>query len=334
RRKVAQTLLSKLDSKKISDSAIKTCKEILNHMLEKFVGRIETIKRLNDTLASIPDDFDNLRLVHVPHVAELVARGYSLQNIMNKGPVKLGAVLSRTANSVVYECSSPAWGGLDKSVVKVVKRDALDDKVWKQYILDAPFLYPFRDIMSRLGGKCPVNHLRLFGWCLLPPCEEMYIVMERVRCDLLTALQEGLSWEQRLTVAKDVARGLQKIHKAEYVYRDLKPQNVMISFNGCAKINMCKPEKPFEITKLGLPFHISPEMYKRPSPGSSSSSFDIYAFGSLWWVICEGTGNKRPRAFEFCHDSESMEQATLEGRWPERPQGVSDASWDLMVQCW
>lgn len=53
--------------------------------------------------------------------------------------------------------------------------------------------------------------------------------MEKAECDLLTALQGGLSWKRRKEVAVDVASGLEAIHRVHYVYQDLKPQNVMVS---------------------------------------------------------------------------------------------------------
>ena len=62
-------------------------------------------------------------------------------------------------------------------------------------------------------------------------------------------------------------------------------------FDGTAKINLAKPESPYNMTPLGAPFHISPEMYEYHGKGHLSyRSYDIYAFGMLLWVLCEGTG--------------------------------------------
>jgi tRNA A-37 threonylcarbamoyl transferase component Bud32 len=52
--------------------------------------------------------------------------------------------------------------------------------------------------------------------------------MEGAEEDLLTALKRGMSWQKRIDVAVDVARGVAAIHKVQYIYQDLKPQNVMV----------------------------------------------------------------------------------------------------------
>lgn len=55
--------------------------------------------------------------------------------------------------------------------------------------------------------------------------------MEEAKEDLLAALKRGMPWEKRLQVAINVAEGVSAIHKADYVYQDLKPQNVMVLLN-------------------------------------------------------------------------------------------------------
>ncbi|KAK3712989.1 hypothetical protein QZH41_014110, partial [Actinostola sp. cb2023] len=83
------------------------------------------------------------------------------------------------------------------------------------------------DLIDKLGKQHP-HLLGLSGW-YFPVPDQLYIVMEKAECDLLTALRNsGLqSWKRRKEVAIDVAKGLEAIHRVEYVYQDLKPQNVM-----------------------------------------------------------------------------------------------------------
>lgn len=84
----------------------------------------------------------------------------------------------------------------------------------------------FRGIVERLGTCCP-NFLQLNGW-FLPEPGKLFIVMEEAEEDLLAALKREMPWIKRLQVAIDVAEGVLAIHKAHYVYQDLKPQNVMV----------------------------------------------------------------------------------------------------------
>jgi len=105
--------------------------------------------------------------------------------------------------------------------------------------------------------------------------------------------------------------------------------------DGTAKINMAKPKKPFEQTRQGTPFHISLEMHKNHSKGQGSDcSYDIYAFGVLLWVLCEGSGNKRPQAYDKYSTIAAMKVAVDREIYPERPLKATEACWELMTKCW
>ena len=105
--------------------------------------------------------------------------------------------------------------------------------------------------------------------------------------------------------------------------------------DGTAKINMTKPEDPYTMTALGEPFHISPEMYQFHGRGFLAClSYDIYAFGMLFWVLCEGSGINRPISYRDMTTRQHMETAVTNGVFPERPPGATDESWTLMETCW
>ena len=64
-------------------------------------------------------------------------------------------------------------------------------------------------------------------------------------------------------------------------------------------------------------------------------SYDIYAFGSLLWVLCEGTGQARPQVYSHCHDIDTMEKAVCDdGIRPGKPPDTPEAWWNLMTLCW
>lgn len=107
---------------------------------------------------------------------------------------------------------------------------------------------------------------------------------------------------------------------------------LQISRVGTAKINLAKYTDPFQRTKLGVSFHLAPEVYK--DEDSFRASNDIYAFGMLLWVLCDGTGRSRPKAYEDYLTKLQMSKAVQYGIIPERPQESSDACWELMKTCW
>ena len=105
--------------------------------------------------------------------------------------------------------------------------------------------------------------------------------------------------------------------------------------DGTAKINMAKPEKPYERTRQGTPFHISLEMHRNHSKGQGSDcSYDIYAFGVLLWVLCEGSGSRRPQAYDKYSTIAAMKLAVEKEIYPERPLNTTHACWELMTKCW
>ena len=105
--------------------------------------------------------------------------------------------------------------------------------------------------------------------------------------------------------------------------------------NGRAKINLSKPRAPFQKTRLGAPFHLSRDIYEgEGGKRRARVSDDIYAFGMLLWVLCDGTGNTRPKAYDDYEEKAEMEIAVHEGILPECPLECSSTCWELMNNCW
>ena len=105
--------------------------------------------------------------------------------------------------------------------------------------------------------------------------------------------------------------------------------------DGTAKINLAKPEFPYKMTPLGAPFHISPEMYRYHGKGHLSyPSYDIYAFGMLLWVLCEGSGKARPWVYQGLETNEATRKAVEKGILPEKLPMITDECWELMSTCW
>ena len=105
-----------------------------------------------------------------------------------------------------------------------------------------------------------------------------------------------------------------------------------IAHDGTAKINLVKQMNLFQRTRLGYPFHLAIEVYKNEEGWRASN--DIYAFGMLLWVLCDGTGSARPKAYEDYVTKSQMSKAVENNVVPERPQGSSDECYELMKICW
>ena len=56
----------------------------------------------------------------------------------------------------------------------------------------------------------------------------VYLVSERMKCDLKEALPKIEFLHTRLQIAKEVAESLQHLHDMGMMHRDVKPENVLV----------------------------------------------------------------------------------------------------------
>eukprot|EP00475_Leptophrys_vorax_P032109 TRINITY_DN4924_c0_g1_i3.p1 TRINITY_DN4924_c0_g1~~TRINITY_DN4924_c0_g1_i3.p1 ORF type:complete len:342 (-),score=86.33 TRINITY_DN4924_c0_g1_i3:63-1088(-) len=80
-----------------------------------------------------------------------------------------------------------------------------------------------------LSSKHP-NIVRLEG-----VTEQSWMVMEYCPGTLVTA-QKSLNFVQKIRFAVEISRGLSFLHRLGLVHGDLKPANVLVSSDGCAKL--------------------------------------------------------------------------------------------------
>lgn len=137
-----------------------------------------------------------------------------------------------------------------------------------------------------------------------------YLVMELVAGrDLREALKQGLSFQQRLDIAQQVAAALATAHGLSVVHRDLKPENVMLTPEGVVKVLDFGLARAFPgdveapaaggapptgaesaaLTALGMvmgtPRYMSPEQ-ARGEPATAAS--DMYSFGLVLQELFTG----------------------------------------------
>ncbi|CAN4093301.1 unnamed protein product [Withania somnifera] len=106
---------------------------------------------------------------------------------------------------------------------------------------------------------------------------------------------QPLTWKQRLTIALDVARGLEYLHglaQQSFIHRDLKPSNVLLGDDMRAKVadfGLVKnaPDGKYSLeTKLAGTFgYLAPEY---ASTGRVTTKIDVFAFGVILMEILTG----------------------------------------------
>lgn len=121
-----------------------------------------------------------------------------------------------------------------------------------------------------------------------------YIVMEFLRGeDLASAIKNHRtgSIEERLRIARDIARALGHIHTLGIIHRDIKPENIRLEPSGKIKLMDFGIAKAHDLSltrtgmSMGTPYYMAPEQIlgKELSP-----RVDIYSFGLLMWEMFTG----------------------------------------------
>lgn len=154
-----------------------------------------------------------------------------------------------------------------------------------------------------------------------------YIVMEYVDGEDLKTLirrQGRLSVEQAVNIATQIAAGVGHAHKAGIVHCDIKPQNVLVTWEGVAKVADFGIARALSESGLtdsevvwGSPLYFSPEQAagERPIPAS-----DVYSIGVVLYEMLAGEPPfqaEKPTALALMHLRE--EPPPLTSRNPQVP---------------
>ncbi|CAG7859946.1 unnamed protein product [Brassica rapa] len=152
--------------------------------------------------------------------------------------------------------------------------------------------------MSRLNHK---NLVRLLGF--YDDAEERVLVYEYMANGSLAdhlhnPRLEPLTWERRLTIALDAARGIQYLHDfavPPVIHRDIKSSNILLDATWTAKVSdfglsQMGPTEEEEVSHLSLRAagtlgYIDPEYYRLQQLTTKS---DVYSFGVVLLELLSG----------------------------------------------
>ncbi|MBN2007065.1 MAG: protein kinase [Anaerolineae bacterium] len=161
-----------------------------------------------------------------------------------------------------------------------------------------------------------------------------YIVMEIVEGeDLKTAIRRDgpLPVNQALSLIRQICAGVGLAHRAGIVHCDLKPQNILVTYEGQAKVadfgiarafqgeEHASQEEPEDVV-WGSPHYIAPEqaMGKQPTPAT-----DVYSIGVMLYEMLTGVPpfhDPDPALLALKHVQE--EPASLRSLNPRVPPGL------------
>jgi serine/threonine-protein kinase len=234
------------------------------------------------------------------------------------GPYRLGERLGEGGMGVVFRAVHEPDG--EEVALKILRAELSgDDTFRKRFVHEA-----------RAAGEVRHKHL--------VPIEDAgevdghpYLAVAFVRGETLEARLAkagSLPMDELVRVIAHVAGGLDALHAAGIVHRDVKPSNVMLDEAGSASLTdfgLAKGRAYTVLTKPGMVMgtldYLAPELL-RGQPATSAS--DIYALGCLAY---ECTAGRAPFAdksmFELASAHVNIEPADPCADRPEAPTGLS-----------
>jgi len=148
-----------------------------------------------------------------------------------------------------------------------------------------------------------------------------YIVMEYIKGITLYEKyrKENRLWTEKevLLFALELCDVLDYLHSNSIIFRDLKPQNIIIDNNGKARLidfgiaRHFRPEQTKDTINIGTPGYAAPEQYG-PGGGSDPRT-DIYSLGVLLHYLSSGEDpQEKDETFKFLPLRELNSQITQE----------------------
>ncbi|XP_051207420.1 receptor protein kinase WSS1 [Lolium perenne] len=161
-----------------------------------------------------------------------------------------------------------------------------------------------QEFMAEIDVLTKVRHRHLVG--LLGYCTHGYerlLVYEYMSggtlrehlCDLQRSGFTPLTWTQRMTIALDVARGIEYLHglaQETFIHRDLKPSNILLDQDLRAKVSdfglvkLANDTDKSMMTKVAGTFgYLAPEY---ATTGKVTTKVDVYAYGVILMEMITG----------------------------------------------
>eukprot|EP01018_Ginkgo_biloba_P037530 Gb_04994 [translate_table: standard] len=241
--------------------------------------------------------------IHVVEAGNMVISIQVLRNVTNNFSEQ--NVLGRGGFGVVYK--GELHDGT-KIAVKRMESAAVSSKGLSEFQAEIAVLTKVRHRhLVALLGYCVDGNEKLLVYEYMPQGP-----LSQHLFDWAQNGQQPLDWKQRLSIALDVARGVEYLHslaQKSFIHRDLKPSNILLGDDMRAKVSdfglvKLAPEGKYSVeTKLAGTFgYLAPEY---AVTGRVTTKVDVFSFGVVLMEMITGR-----RALDETQPEESMHLVT------------------------
>lgn len=178
-----------------------------------------------------------------------------------------------------------------KAIDTLIERDVAIKILKAEYSEDVNFLTKFHTEAKAAGVLQNPNIVNVYD--VGSENKLHYIVMEYVEgITLKTYIEkcERISVKESLAIAIQVANGIRAAHNKGIIHRDIKPQNIMVSIDGKAKVTdfgiaRATTSNTISSDVMGSVHYTSPEQARN---GFVDAKSDIYSFGIVMYEMVTG----------------------------------------------
>ena len=177
-------------------------------------------------------------------------------------------------------------------------RNRFNNKIYSMKKLNKPFIKKNRQEQNIINERILLSKMNypflVKLYCCFQDKEYLYFIMEFIQGgELFFHLHREIRFDDEKTrfYIAELILALNFLHKNKIIYRDIKPENILLDIEGHIKLTdfglsrLCSGEKEKAFTICGTPYYIAPEILEQKG---YNNTVDWWSLGCLMYEMLNG----------------------------------------------
>ena len=177
-------------------------------------------------------------------------------------------------------------------------RNKANQKIYSMKKLNKPFIKQYKQEQHTINERILLSKMDypflIKLYCCFQDQEHLYFIMEFAQGgELFFHLHREINFDDEKTrfYIAEIILALNFLHKNKIIYRDIKPENILLDIDGHIKLTdfglskICSKSNEKVFTICGTPFYIAPEIIEKKG---YNSSVDWWSLGCLMYEMIHG----------------------------------------------